>query len=494
MPKYYVGIDLGTSAVKILLVSRTGEIAATVSKSYAVDYPHPGWSEQNPQVWWDAVVDGVRELVEGVDPAEIKGIACGGQMHGLVVLDSAGDVIRPCILWNDGRTQEQADYLNAKIGRDRLVELTGNIAFAGFTAPKLLWMREHEPELFARIAHIMLPKDYLVYRMTGEFVTDYTDASGTLLLDVQHRGWSSEMVDICGVERTWLPTLLDSAEKAGVLQSEAAAELGIMAGTTVAAGAGDNAAAAIGCGAVNAGACNISLGTSGTVFIPSSSHAVDPSATLHAFDYIEGRFNLMGCVLSAASCTGWFVGDVLRSDDIDAEEAGIDPSLADGDLPYFLPYLMGERSPHNDANARASFVGMRADSKRSDLVRAVREGVAFAMRDCIEASRALGTDVRRATLCGGGARSALMRQMLANVLGVQLDLPTTEQGPGYGAAMLAMVANGDAPDIDECSRGIVSIRETVSPDANAVAAYERRYRTWRRLYPALKPVFDQMAG
>lgn len=489
---YYIGIDLGTSAVKLLLVDGEGSIVNVVSRSYKVDYPHPGWSQQNPKDWWDAVVEGVHELTAGIDASRVRAIGTGGQMHGLVALDAAGEVIRPCILWNDGRTEEEVQYLNEQVGRERLSELTGNIAFAGFTAPKLLWMRKHEPKNYERVAHIMLPKDYLTYRMTGEFATDYSDASGTLLLDVKHRCWSAEMLEICGVNRAWMPRLCDSAEAVGALSDVSADALGLPSGVVVAAGAGDNAAAAIGCGAVAAGSCNISLGTSGTIFIPNDSFRMDGQNALHSFDYVEGRYHLMGCILSAASCAGWFMGEVLQADDFDAEEAELSPAVATPDLPYFLPYLMGERSPHNDTTARGAFVGMRADTTRAQMVRAVREGVAFAIRDCVEVARSEGIDIRASTLCGGGSKSALMRQMLANALNMRLDLPKTEQGPGFGAALLAMVATGDAPSVETCASGIVRMRGSVAPQEEAVGAYEARYGVWRQLYSALKPIYQQM--
>ena len=491
---YYIGIDLGTSAVKLLLMDGRGGIAAIVSKEYPVSYPHPGWSEQDPEDWWRAVSVGVPELLRaaGVDGSRVRGIGCGGQMHGLVALDAEGAVVRPCILWNDGRTEDQVRYLNEGVGRDRLSTLTGNIAFAGFTAPKLLWMREREPERFARIAHIMLPKDYLVYRLTGAFATDVSDVSGTLLLDVEHRCWSSEMCELCGVRPDQLPVLHESREPVGTVRAEVAERLNLPLGITVAAGAGDNAAAAVGCGAVDTGACNISLGTSGTVFIPSERFRVDAANALHAFCDAAGAYHLMGCILAAASCSGWFVGDILRSEDFDAEEAAIAPEPAATGLPYFLPYLMGERSPHNDASARAAFIGMRADTSRADMVRAVREGVAFAIRDCVEVARAQGIDLGRSTLCGGGAKSAFMRQLLADVLDMRLDLPETEQGPGYGAAMLAAVACGDWPSVSACARDLVRMRATVEPRSEHVAAEERRYRIWRKLYPALKDVYRDM--
>lgn len=490
---FYIGIDLGTSATKLLLTDENGTIANTVSKSYDVEYPKPGWSQQNPEDWWGAVVAGVHELVAGIDVAQVRGIGTGGQMHGLVALDANNTVIRPCILWNDGRTEKEVTYLNETIGRERLSKLTGNIAFAGFTVPKILWMQKHEPENFKRIAHIMLPKDYLTFRMTGQYATDYSDASGMLLLDVEHRCWSAEMLDICGISEAVMPTLYDSAAAVGTLSESAAAELGLPAGVVVAAGAGDNAAAAIGCGVVTDGSCNISLGTSGTVFIPSDTFKVDAKNALHSFDYVEGQFHLMGCILSAASCSAWLMDNVLKSSDYAGEDAPIDAASASADLPYFLPYLMGERSPYNDVTARGAFIGMRADTSRADMVRAVREGVAFAIRDCIEVAREQGIVIRDSSLCGGGSRSELMCQILANILNIELKMPETVQGPGYGACMLAMVAAGDKPSVRECAQAIVKTKATIAPDAAAVSGYEARYQIWRQMYPALKPIYQQMA-
>lgn len=489
---YYIGVDLGTSAVKLLLVDGEGAIAKTVSKAYPVEYPHPGWSQQNPADWWDAVCAGVRELTSDIDTSQVRALAAGGQMHGLVALDEQNEVIRPCILWNDGRTAEEVTFLNETIGKGRLSKLTGNIAFAGFTAPKLLWMQKHEPENFARIAHVLLPKDYLTFKLTGAYATDYSDASGMLLLDVEHRCWSAEMLEICGLSEAQMPKLYDSAEAVGTLTAEAAEALGLNEGVVVAAGAGDNAAAAVGCGAVGAGSCNISLGTSGTVFIPSDTFRVDQKNALHSFDYVEGTYHLMGCILAAASCSSWFIEDILGTDDYAAEEELGVAERASLDLPYYLPYLMGERSPHNDVSARAAFIGMNAASTRADMVRAVREGVAFAIRDCVEVARAQGIEVKRSTLCGGGAKSASMCEILANVLNIELDLPTTEQGPGFGAAMLAMVAAGDKPSVEECSRSIVSVRSTIKPTSTLAQAYEKRYRIWQQMYPALKDIYAQM--
>ena len=437
---YYIGIDLGTSAVKLLLMDETGSIANIVSREYPIAFPHPGWSEQDPADWWAAVCDGIPALLDGFDASQVKGIGAGGQMHGLVVLDKNDAVIRPCILWNDGRTQRQVDYLNGVIGKDKLSRYTANIAFAGFTAPKLLWMQENEPDNFARIEKIMLPKDYINYKLTGVHCTDYSDASGMLLLDVEHKCWSKEMLDICGVQESQLPKLFESWQPVGTLTAEAAQTLGLPADVVVCAGAGDNAAAAVGCGAVGGGKCNISLGTSGTVFITSDTFGVDKQNALHSFAHADGGYHLMGCILSAASCNKWWSEEVLHTTDYAAEQTPITADKLGANDVYFLPYLMGERSPHNDPASRGAFVGLRMDTPRAALTQAVLEGVAFAIRDCVEIARAQGVKIKASTLCGGGAKSPLWREILANVLGIPLTLPQTEQGPGYGGAMLAAVA------------------------------------------------------
>ena len=358
----FIGIDLGTSACKLLLVGEDGTIQNEVTKEYPLSFPHPGWAEQRPEDWWDAVVTGVPELLRGFDANDVAGIGSGGQMHGLVALDEHDHVIRPAILWNDGRTFKEVDYLNNVVGKDRLSELTANIAFAGFTAPKLLWMRENEPENFGKIAKIMLPKDYLTYKLTGIHACDYSDASGMLLLDVQHKRWSQEMLEICGVSERQMPKLFESFAVVGRLTKEAAQTLGLPETVKVVAGAGDNAAAAVGTGTVGAGGCNLSLGTSGTIFISSDKFGVDPNNALHAFAHADGGYHLMGCMLSAASCNKWLCEEILKTSDFAGEQKDItDEKLGENHV-YFLPYLMGERSPsgirlrsrsHSESRSRA---------------------------------------------------------------------------------------------------------------------------------------------
>ena len=485
----YIGVDLGTSAVKLLLMDESGKVLNIVSKEYPISFPKPGWSEQNPCDWWEQTVAGLIELTKDFDRSAVAGISFGGQMHGLVVLDENDNVIRPAILWNDGRTQKETDYLNNVIGKEKLSELTGNIAFAGFTAPKILWLKANEPENFARIKKLMLPKDYIAYRMTGVFSTDYSDASGMLLLDVKNKCWSKEMLDICDVREEWLPGLYESSEKTGTLKADVACELGFPKDCIVAAGAGDNAAAAIGTGTVGAGKCNLSLGTSGTLFITSDEFRVDSHNALHSFDHADGGYHLMGCMLSAASCNKWLCEEILKTSDFSGEQADItDEKLGENHV-YFLPYLMGERSPINDTNARGTFTGMTMDTSRSDMVQAVLEGVAFAIRDSFEVAKSLGIEIPRSNICGGGAKSPLWRKIFANVLGIPLDMVKTEQGPGYGAAMLAMVGCGKFKTVQEAADKLVETASTTEPDAALTAKYEARYQNFKKLYPALKEFF-----
>ncbi len=492
--KYYIGVDLGTSAVKLLLVDADGRILNTVSKEYPLYFPQPGWSEQDPRDWWDAVSAGIKELLRGFDASLVEGLGCAGQMHGLVALDENDDVLRPAILWNDGRTAAEVEYLNGVIGKERLSALTANIAFAGFTAPKILWMRKHEPALFARIARIMLPKDYINYLLTGVHSCDYSDASGMLLLDVEHKRWSAEMLEICGITEAQMPRLFESWEITGTLKPEIARELGLPETVKVAAGAGDNAAAAVGAGTVENGACNISVGTSGTVFIASDAFCVDPNNALHAFAHASGGYHLMGCALSAASCNKWFCEEILRTGDYAAVQAEIAEALPGNNRVFFLPYLMGERSPVNDTAARGVFFGLSMDTTRAEMLLAVLEGVAFALRDSVEVARSLGLRISGSGLCGGGAKSPLWQKILANVIGVTLTLPAAEEGPGYGGAMLAMVGCGAYESVKDCASALVRTRGTVPVDPALQARYEEKYQIYKQIYPSLKALFHTAQG
>ena len=485
----YIGIDLGTSAVKLLLMDETGRIYNIVSREYPLSFPHPGWSEQDPADWLKATSEGIRELTQNFDKNAVKGIGCGGQMHGLVVLDENDNVIRPAILWNDGRTEKQTAWLNEEIGRDKLSEYTANIAFAGFTAPKLLWMKENEPDLFARISKIMLPKDYINYVMTGVHCTDVSDASGMLLFDVKHKCWSKEMLDICGVSEDQMPKIYESSEAVGTLKPDVAAKLGLPETVIVCAGAGDNAAAAVGTGTVGDGACNISLGTSGTIFISSNVFGVDKFNALHSFAHADGHYHLMGCMLSAASCNKWWMDEIIGTTDYAGEQMPITADKLGRNHVFFLPYLMGERSPINDVNARGVFAGLTMDNTRADMTQAVLEGVAFAIRDSLEVARSLGLNIRRSRICGGGAKSPLWRKIMANVCNLELEQIESEEGPGYGGAMLAAVACGEFASVEEAAAKLVKVTATEKPDPEISARYEEQYQKFRLIYPALKDVF-----
>ena len=458
-----------------------------VSEVYPLYFPREGWSQQNPRDWWEQTVLGIRKLTEGFDKTQVAGISFGGQMHGLVVLDENDQVIRPAILWNDGRTQEETEYLNREIGKENLSAYTANIAFAGFTAPKLLWMRKQEPENFSKIAKIMLPKDYLAYRMTGVHSTDYSDASGMLLLDVKNRRWSEPMMEICGISREQLPDLYESYEVTGTLTKEAAKELDLPKTCKVAAGAGDNAAAAVGTGTVGEGKCNVSLGTSGTIFISSREFQVDSHNALHAFAHADGHYHLMGCMLSAASCNKWWMDEIIRTKEYGKEQEKIQ-ELGNNHV-YFLPYLMGERSPHNDPKVRSMFLGMSMDTTREDMTQAVLEGVAFAIRDSLEVAKALGIAIARTNICGGGAKSPLWKKIMANVLRIPVDIVKEEEGPALGGAMLAAVACKEYATVEEAAQKIVKIVDTVYPDPELMERYEKRYQSFVRLYPAVRGLF-----
>lgn len=487
----YIGIDLGTSAVKLLLMDETGKIHKVVSKEYPLFFPHPGWSEQHPEDWFVQTMEGIKELTGDCDRSQVAGIGFGGQMHGLVALDKEDQVIRPAILWNDGRSTEETDYLNTVIGKEKLSEYTANIAFAGFTAPKILWMKNKEPENFARIAKIMLPKDYLAYRLSGVHCTDYSDASGMLLLDVKNKHWSKEMLEICGISEEQLPKLFESYDVVGNIKQEIAKELGISENVKIVAGAGDNAAAAVGTGTVGDGMCNISLGTSGTIFISSKNFGVDQYNALHSFDHADGNYHLMGCMLSAASGNKWWMEEILKTKDYSREQEDI-VKLGENQV-FYLPYLMGERSPHNDPLARATFIGMTMDTTRAEMTQAVLEGVTFGLRDSLEVAKSLGIPVERTKICGGGAKSPLWKKIVANVMNLKVDVVESEEGPGYGGAILAAVGCGEFASVEAAASKLVKVIDTVEPDPELAAKYEERYQKFKQIYPTVKGLFRTLA-
>lgn len=486
----YIGIDLGTSAVKLLLMDADGIIKNVVSKEYPLYFPKNGWSEQNPKDWYDKAIEGIKELIQPFNKKDILGISFGGQMHGLVLLDENDEIIRPAILWNDGRTDKETKYLNNVIGKKTLSNYTANIAFAGFTAPKILWVRENESDNFEKIRKIMLPKDYLAYKLSNVFCTDVSDASGTLFFDVKNKCWSKEMLDICGINESQLPKIFESFEVVGTITSEIAKELGLNEDVKIIAGAGDNAAAAIGTGTVGHGTCNISIGTSGTIFISSEKFRVDDNNSLHSFDHADGNYHLMGCMLSAGSCNKWWIEEVLKTKEY-SEELNNIKELGKNKV-FFLPYLMGERSPHNNPNARGCFIGMSMDTTRKDMSQAVLEGVAFGLRDSFEIAKSLGIKIQSTKICGGGAKSDLWVKIIANVLNVNVEKISAEEGPALGAAMLAAVGCGEFNTVKDAVDKIVKVVEVVKPDPEIVSNYDIAYEKFKKIYPTVKNLYDEL--
>lgn len=477
----YIGIDLGTSAVKMILCDKNGNVLNTVSREYAISFPQEGYSEQNPEDWYNETIEGLKELTDGRGD-EVKAISIAGQMHGLVMLDENDCVIRPAILWNDSRSVNECEFLNNVIGVGKLTEMTGNIAFPGFTAPKILWVRNNEAELFEKCRKIMLPKDYLVYKLTGVFCTEASDASGLLLFDVKNKKYSKEMLDICHITKEMLPEVYDSFAACGIVKPDIATALG-WGEVTVAPGAGDNAAAAVGMGVIGSGMCSVSLGTSGTVFITSDHFTVDDKNALHSFVHADGNYHLMGCILSAASCNKWFLEEILRSDDYTECEQ----NRADGENSVvFLPYLMGERSPHNDPYARGAFVGMSMDTDRYDMLKAIMEGVCYALRDCVCVAREQGIEIDEARVCGGGAKSRLWCEMLANVLRVRVVKTNCSEGPSFGAAVLAMVAAGEYESVEQATDAMVEVSSVINYDEAISEKYDKGYERFKKLYLSLK--------
>ncbi len=487
---YYIGVDLGTSSVKLLLMDEKGEIKNVVSKEYDLFFPKTGWSEQKPEDWWSQTVVGIKELVSVVDASLVKGISFGGQMHGLVILDENDNVLRPAILWNDGRTQSECDYLNIEIGREKISKYTANMALTGFTAPKLLWVKKNEPEIFDKIAKIMLPKDYIAYKLSGVHCTDVSDASGMLLFDVEHKCWSDEMIEIVGIKKEQLAQIFESYEVVGTILPEVAAELGLSDEVKIIAGAGDNAAGAVGTGTLENGMCSVSLGTSGTVFISTDKFAVDDANAMHSFAHANGKYHFLGCMLSAASSNKWWMDDIIGTKDYAAEQKGI-TEIGKNNV-YYLPYLMGERTPHNNPNARGCFLGLSMDTKREDMTLAVMEGVTYALRDALEIARSFGVEITRIRAIGGGAKSPLWCKVLANIMNVKVDKINCEEGPGYGAAILAAVGCGEYASVEEAAAKLIRVVDTIEQDPAIVKEYEKRYQVFRNIYPALVPVYDQM--
>ncbi len=487
---YLLGIDVSTTGVKALLVDLNGDVQGSANTEQPLSTPHPLWSEQDPADWWSGAVSSIRQVLKetGVTGSQVQGVGLTGQMHGLTMLDSGGQVLRPAILWNDQRTKDQCDEIRARLGKQRLVEITGNDALTGFTAPKILWVKENEPHIYQKTRHILLPKDYVRYKLTGDFAMDKADAAGTILLDIKTRQWSDEMLRSLEIPAEWMPKVYEGPEITGGISEAAARETGLKAGTPVIAGGGDQAAQAVGVGAVQPGIVALTLGTSGVVFATTDQPFIDPEGRLHAFCHsVPGRWHLMGVMLSAAGSLRWFrdtAAPNLSYDEL-TEGAKSVPPCSEGLL--FLPYLTGERTPHPDPLARGAFVGLTVRHNRNHLTRSVLEGVAFGLRDSFELIKSAGLEsIRQVRVSGGGAKSELWRQILADVFNAELVTVNTTEGAAFGAALLAGVGTRVWQSVDEACQATVKQTGCTSPQPETAARYDEGYALYRQLYPALK--------
>ena len=507
--RYVLGIDIGTTGVKALLVSEKGDVTASATVEYPLLTPRPNWAEQDPETWWQATVSATRPCLDKARAAvgrgvEVVAVGLSGQMHSSVFLDSRGEVLRPAILWCDQRTAPQCREIIDTVGFDRLVELTFNTALAGFTAPKILWLRQNEPEVYARVCKVLLPKDYIRYRMTGMFATEVSDASGTLLFDVAQRKWSDEMLLALDISREWLPDCFESPEISGYITRQAAEALGLSEGTPVAGGGGDQAAGAVGNGIVRAGLASCVLGTSGVIFWHSDKPVFDPLARLHSFCHaVPGKWHLMGVTLTAGGALRWFRDTFCQEEIREAELKGIDPyqiiiQKAAGVPPgseglIFLPYLAGERNPHTDANARGAFLGLSLRHTKAHMARAVLEGVTMNLKDCIELGRGFGVTATQIFLSGGGARSAHWQQIAADIFEIEVARTGVDEGPAHGASILAAVGAGLFNSVEEACDKLIWSVDSRLPNTARSQVYRRLYALYRPLYATLKDFFDRDA-
>ncbi len=495
---FFLGIDVSTTSAKALLIDEAGNVVATGSTDLALSTPKPLWSEQNPYEWWDAAVESIRSALNqaGVRGDTVKAVGLTGQMHGLTLLDKAGKVLRPAILWNDQRTQAECDEITQTLGLERLLAFTGNKALTGFTAPKILWVRKNEPEVYAQAAHILLPKDYVRYRLTGDFAVDKADGSGMILFDLKKRDWSPEVLDALQIPLEWLPKTYEGSEITGVISAEAAALTGLKAGVPVVGGGGDQAAQAVGVGAVVSGVVALTLGTSGVIFASTPAPYIEKEGRLHAFCHsAPGLWHFMGVMLSAAGSLRWYRDTFAPGRGYDDLLAPAHQIAVGSEGLLFLPYLTGERTPYPDPLARGAFVGLTVRHTMPSMTRAVLEGVAFGLRDSMELIRNAGLgQIDQVRISGGGARSALWRQILADVMNCELVTVNTTEGAAYGSALLAGVAAGAWSSVPEACAATVKTLSCTAPQPQAVAAYEGFYAQYRALYPALKPTFDAVAS
>ena len=505
--EYYLGIDVGTSGTKSLIMDAKAKVKATATVEHPIYAPKPGWSEQKPDQWWKSTVASVRQVVRKakIRGKDVAGISFSGQMHGLVITDGAGKVLRPSLIWNDQRTATEAAEIEAKVGgKKNLIKLVGNIAQTSFTLTKLLWVRKHEPRIYDRIKHFLLPKDYLRLRMTGEYVGDVSDMSGTLMLDPRTRTWSKEILSKFHIDKDILPPVVESHEVTGRLTKAAASALGLAAGTPVMGGGGDQPVGAVGNGIVTDGLTSATLGTSGVVFTHSKKYKTDPQSRVGTFcASVAGEYCMFGCIMSAGGSFQWFRNVLGQAEIAEAKKKGIDPyellTAAAKKAPLgceglqFLPYLTGERTPHGDPNAKACWIGIHSRTTRNELVRAVLEGVTFAMNDAVGLLRKQVPAIRQIRLSGGGARSAFWRQMQADIYGTTCATVNCDQGPAYGAALLASVGDGAFRNIREACKAGIKVTRTIKPNPTARREYAKIYAQYVKLYPALKAQFASIA-
>ena len=493
----FLGIDVSTTGAKALLIDESGAVVSSATNPLPLSTPRPLWSEQDPHDWWKGIAGSIRQALSaaGATGDDVKAIGLTGQMHGLTLLDATGEVLRPAILWNDQRTGPQCDEIRRRIGKERLIQITGNDALTGFTAPKILWVQEEEPDIYARAAHILLPKDYIRYRLTGKYGTDKAGAAGTILFDVRKRDWSPEVLEALDIPADWLPPTYEGPEVSSAISAAAAEQTGLKVGTPVVGGGGDQAAGAVGVGAVEPGIVSLVLGTSGVVFATTGEPFIEPQGLLHAFCHcVPNTWHLMGVMLSAAGSLQWYRDTLAPDTSFDDLLAPVGTVEAGAEGLLFLPYLTGERTPYPDPLARAGFVGLTLRHSKPHLTRAVLEGVAFGLRDSMELVKSAGLgNIRQVRLSGGGAKSPIWRQILADVLGQELVTVNTTEGGAFGAALLAGVGAGAWASVPEACADIIKVVDRVEPQAAQVAAYNQLYPLYRGLYPALKPTFDQVA-
>lgn len=493
---YFIGIDSSTTATKALLMDSAGQVLGVAATEYPFETPRPLWSEQHPDLWWDGAQKSIRAVLEktGVQGSQVAGIGLTGQMHGLVLLDAAGNVLRPAILWNDQRTQDQCDEIHRIIGREQFIQISGNLSLTGFTAPKILWVKQNEPEVYAKVRHILLPKDYVRYKLTNEYAMDKADGAGTVLFDLRARGWSSQLLQALEIDPAWMPALYEGPQITGYITPEAAASTGLKAGTPVMAGGGDQAAQAVGVGAVSDGIVALTLGTSGVVFATTPGAFIEPQGLLHAFCHsVPNKWHLMGVMLSAAGSLRWYrdtFAPNMAYDDLLAPAAGI---AAGSDGLLFLPYLTGERTPHPDPLARGAFIGLTVRHTMAHTTRAVLEGVAFGLRDGFELMKSAGLNqIRQVRVSGGGAKSPLWRQILADIFDCELVTVNTTEGAAYGAALLAAVGAGNFADVETACAAAIQVTGSTLPAAEQAKAYGNVYSIYRELYPALTSSFKKI--